>query len=311
MQIYILFEEVLYFYKSKIYYMNTSFEKDQRRRLISSYFSVVLSITLVLFLLGILGVLVINTKFISDKFKEKVTLTIYLEDSTKPIEINQLKNSLSLASYIKETRFISKESAADFMKIEYGEDFLDEIGYNPLKNSIEINLLSNYVTTKRLDSISQMALDKKFVEDVKYDKDLVELMNSNVKKLSFWALIICGVFTLIAILLINSSIRLAIYSKRFSIKTMQMVGATKKFIRKPFILNNIKLGIIGSILAICGNIFIIYYINSYFQELQLINDPFTLGILFLGILSVGILITWISTFIATQRFLNLKTDRLY
>lgn len=311
MQIYILFEEVLYFYKSKIYYMNTSFEKDQRRRLISSYFSVVLSITLVLFLLGILGVLVINTKFISDKFKEKVTLTIYLEDSTKPIEINQLKNSLSLASYIKETRFISKESAADFMKIEYGEDFLDEIGYNPLKNSIEINLLSEYVTTKRLDSISLKALDKKFVEDVKYDKDLVELMNSNVKKLSFWALIICGVFTLIAILLINSSIRLAIYSKRFSIKTMQMVGATKKFIRKPFILNNIKLGIIGSILAICGNIFIIYYINSYFQELQLINDPFTLGILFLGILSVGILITWISTFIATQRFLNLKTDRLY
>ena len=291
--------------------MNTSFEKDQRRRLISSYFSVVLSITLVLFLLGILGVLVINTKFISDKFKEKVTLTIYLEDSTKPIEINQLKNSLSLASYIKETRFISKESAADFMKIEYGEDFLDEIGYNPLKNSIEINLLSEYVTTKRLDSISLKALDKKFVEDVKYDKDLVELMNSNVKKLSFWALIICGVFTLIAILLINSSIRLAIYSKRFSIKTMQMVGATKKFIRKPFILNNIKLGIIGSILAICGNIFIIYYINSYFQELQLINDPFTLGILFLGILSVGILITWISTFIATQRFLNLKTDRLY
>ena len=213
--------------------MNTSFEKDQRRRLISSYFSVVLSITLVLFLLGILGVLVINTKFISDKFKEKVTLTIYLEDSTKPIEINQLKNSLSLASYIKETRFISKESAADFMKIEYGEDFLDEIGYNPLKNSIEINLLSEYVTTKRLDSISLKALDKKFVEDVKYDKDLVELMNSNVKKLSFWALIICGVFTLIAILLINSSIRLAIYSKRFSIKTMQMVGATKSLLENP------------------------------------------------------------------------------
>jgi cell division transport system permease protein len=291
--------------------MSTSFEKDQRRRLISSYFSVVLSITLVLFLLGILGVLFINTKFISDNFKEKVTLTIYLEDSTKPIEINQLKNSLSLASYIKETRFVSKEYAADFMKIEYGEDFLDEIGYNPLKNSIEINLLSKYVTTKRLDSISQKALDKKFVEDVKYDKDLVELMNSNVKKLSLWALIICGVFTLIAILLINSSIRLAIYSKRFSIKTMQMVGATKKFIRKPFIINNIKLGIIGSILAICGNVFIIYYINSYFPELQLINNSFTLGILFSGILFVGILITWISTFVATQRFLNLKTDRLY
>lgn len=311
MQIYILFEEVLYFYKSKIYYMSTSFEKNQRRRLISSYFSVVLSITLVLFLLGILGILVVNTKFISDKFKEKVALTIYFEDSAKPIEINQLKNNLYLANYVKEIRFISKDSAANFMKVEYGEDFLDQIGYNPLKNTIEINLLSDYVTTKRLDSISKKSLDKKFVEDVKYDKDLVKLMNSNVKKLTLWLLIICGIFAIISILLINSSIRLAIHSKRFSIKTMQMVGATKKFIRKPFILNNIKLGLIGSLLAISGNIILISYINSYFPELQLISNPLTLGILFLGILAIGTIITWVSTFIATQRFLNLKTDRLY
>ena len=291
--------------------MNTSFEKDQRRRLISSYFSVVLSITLVLFLLGILGILVVNTKFISDKFKEKVTLTIYFEDSAKPIEINQLKNNLYLANYVKEIRFISKDSAANFMKVEYGEDFLDQIGYNPLKNTIEINLLSDYVTTKRLDSISKKSLDKKFVEDVKYDKDLVKLMNSNVKKLTLWLLIICGIFAIISILLINSSIRLAIHSKRFSIKTMQMVGATKKFIRKPFILNNMKLGLIGSLLAISGNIILISYINSYFPELQLISNPLTLGILFSGILVIGTIITWVSTFIATQRFLNLKTDRLY
>jgi len=291
--------------------MSTSFEKNQRRRLISSYFSVVLSITLVLFLLGILGILVVNTKFISDKFKEKVALTIYFEDSAKPIEINQLKNNLYLANYVKEIRFISKDSAANFMKVEYGEDFLDQIGYNPLKNTIEINLLSDYVTTKRLDSISKKSLDKKFVEDVKYDKDLVKLMNSNVKKLTLWLLIICGIFAIISILLINSSIRLAIHSKRFSIKTMQMVGATKKFIRKPFILNNIKLGLIGSLLAISGNIILISYINSYFPELQLISNPLTLGILFLGILAIGTIITWVSTFIATQRFLNLKTDRLY
>ena len=291
--------------------MSTSFEKNQRRRLISSYFSVVLSITLVLFLLGILGILVVNTKFISDKFKEKVTLTIYFEDSAKPIEINQLKNNLYLANYVKEIRFISKDSAANFMKVEYGEDFLDQIGYNPLKNTIEINLLSDYVTTKRLDSISKKSLDKKFVEDVKYDKDLVKLMNSNVKKLTLWLLIICGIFAIISILLINSSIRLAIHSKRFSIKTMQMVGATKKFIRKPFILNNMKLGLIGSLLAISGNIILISYINSYFPELQLISNPLTLGILFSGILVIGTIITWVSTFIATQRFLNLKTDRLY
>ena len=291
--------------------MSSSFEKDQRRRLISSYFSVVLSITLVLFLLGNLGVLIIKAKFISDKFKEKVTLTIYLDDSTKPIEIKQLKNSLSLAKYTKQAKLISKDLAADFMKTEYGEDFLDELGYNPLKNSIEVNLLAEYVTAKRLDSISEKALEKKFVEDVKYDKDLVSLMNSNVKKLSFWGLIICAIFTLIAVFLINSSIRLAIYSKRFSIKTMQMVGATKKFIRRPFLLKNIRLGILGSLLAICGNIFLVSYVNLSFPELQLTKQPFILGCLFTGILLIGVFITWISTYIATQRFLNLKTDRLY
>ena len=202
--------------------MGSSFEKYQKRRLISSYFSVVISIALVLFLLGLLGILVVNAKFISDEFKEKVVLTIYLEDATKAVEINQLKNSLTLAKYVKKTQFISKDAAADFMKNEYGENFLDEVGYNPLKNSIEVNLLAEYVTAKRLDSLSDIALQKNFVEDVKYDKDLVTLMNSNVKRLSLWVLIICGIFTLIAVLLINSSIRLAVYSKRFSIKTMQI-----------------------------------------------------------------------------------------
>ncbi len=291
--------------------MGLSFEKYQKRRLISSYFSVVVSIALVLFLLGILGVLLINAKFISDEFKEKVILTIYLEDTSKPIEINQLKNSLTLSEYVKQSRFISKDAAADLMKTEYGEDFLDEVGYNPLKNSIEINLLADYVTAKRLDSISEKALQKNFVEDVTYDKDLVALMNSNVKRLSLWILIICGIFTIIAILLINSSIRLAVYSKRFSIKTMQMVGATKAFIRKPFIWNNIGLGVLGAILAIFGNGVLLYYINKSFPELQVIQQPEILGTVFIVILSIGILITWISTHLATQRFLNLKTDRLY
>jgi cell division transport system permease protein len=291
--------------------MGNAFEKHQKRRLISSYFSVVLSIALVLFLLTVLGILIINAKFISDEFKEKVVLTIYLEDSTKPIEINQLKNSLTLSDYVKQTQFISKEEAAHFMTSEYGEDFLDEVGYNPLKNSIEVNLLADYVTTKRLDSISEKALEKNFVEDVKYDKDLVTLMNSNVKRISLWILIISGLFTLIAVLLINSSIRLAVFSKRFSIKTMQMVGATRSFIRKPFIWNNIQLGILGAFLAIGASIISLYYVHIYFPELQLIQQPLVLGGLFAIIVLVGVMITWVSTFLATQRFLNLKTDKLY
>ena len=291
--------------------MSSSFEKHQKRRLISSYFSVVLSIALVLFLLGILGLLVLNAKSISDNFKEKVILTIYLEDTSKEVEIKQLEKSLAFSDYVKQTKFISKESAADFMKLEYGEDFLDDIGYNPLKNSIEVNLKADYVTARRLDSITESTMKKNFVEDIKYDKDLVSLMNSNVKRLSLWILIISGIFTGIAVLLINSSIRLAVNSKRFSIKTMQMVGATKKFIRKPFIWRSIRLGIIGSILALVGMGVVVYYVDKSFPEFNLIQNQLSIGALFGCIFVVGVLITWWSTFFATQRFLNLKTDQLY
>ena len=291
--------------------MSSSFEKHQKRRLISSYFSVVISIALVLFLLGSLGLLVLNAKSISDNFKEQVILTIYLEDSSKDVEIKQLEKSLAFSEYIKQTEFVSKESAADFMKLEYGEDFLDDIGYNPLKNSIQVNLKASYVTTRRLDSISESNLKKNFVEDIKYDKDLVSLMNSNVKRLSLWILIISGIFTAIAVLLINSSIRLAVYSKRFSIKTMQMVGATKKFIRTPFIWRSIRLGIIGSLIAITGMAIVLYYVNISFPEFQLIQNKLSIGLLFASIFLTGILIAWWSTFFATQRFLNLKTEQLY
>ena len=183
--------------------------------------------------------------------------------------------------------------AADFMKSVYGEDFLDEVGYNPLKNSIEVNLLAEYVTRKRLDSISEKALGKNFVEDVKYDKDLVALMNSNVKRLSFWILAISAVFALIVVLLINSSIRLAVYSKRFTIKTMQMVGATKTFIRRPFIWHNIRLGALGAFMAIGFNALLLYYLGTSFPELKLAQQPKFLGGIFLGIFCIGIFLSLI------------------
>lgn len=291
--------------------MSSPFERHQKRRLISSYFSVVISIALVLFLLGLLGMLVLNAKTISDNFKERVVMTIYLNNSAKKVEINQLEKSLALSNYVKSTKYVSKEDAADFMKGEYGEDFLDDVGYNPLQNSIDVNLKAEFVTAHNLDSISQSILNKKFVEDVRYDKDLVSIMNSNVKRISLWILVISAVFSLIAVLLINSSIRLAVYSKRFIIKTMQMVGATKQFIRRPFIWKSVRLGIIGSILALIGMAIVFYYLNKSFPELELLNNPVLITSLFVGIFALGIIITWISTYFATQRFLNLKTDELY
>jgi len=304
-------DTLLFLHNQLKHSMSSSFEKHQKRRLISSYFSVVLSIALVLFLIGLLGMLVLNAKTISDNFKERVVMTIYLNDNAKDVEINQLEKSLALAKYVKETNYVSKENAASFMKGEYGEDFLDDVGYNPLQNSIDVNLKADYVTEQRLDSISEATMTKKFVDEVRYDKDLVSMMNNNVKRISLWVLIISGLFTLIAVLLINSSIRLSVYSKRFTIKTMQMVGATKQFIRRPFIWKSIKLGIIGALLALIGMAVVLYYIDKTFAELELLNKPFMIVGLFLGVFLLGIIISWISTYFATQRFLNLNTDQLY
>ena len=291
--------------------MSASFEKYQKRRLISSYFSVVISIALVLFLLGLLGMLVLNAKTIADNFKEQVVLTIYLNDSAKDVEIKQLQKSLAMSEATKSTNYVSKEDAAELMKGEFGDDFLENVGYNPLQYSIDVNLKADYVSQHYLDSISGLTLQKKFVEEVRYDKDLVNLMNDNVKRISLWILVASTLLSLIAFLLINSSIRLAVYSKRFIIKTMQMVGATKRFIRKPFIWRSIKLGMLGALLAIIGIAIVFYYVNKTFPEIGLLDNPILMIGLCVGVFLLGILITWISTYFATQRFLNLKTDQLY
>lgn len=291
--------------------MSTSFEKYQKRRLISSYFSVVISIALVLFLLGMLGLLVLNTKKVADHFKEQIALTVYLKDTAKEVEIEELKKSLAMADYTKSTIYVSKEEAAEEHSKEIGEDFMEFLGYNPLQNSIDVYLNADFVSAEQVDEIAEDLTAKNFVDEVVYDKPLISLLNDNVKKISFWVLIASGVFTFIAVLLINSSIRLSVYSKRFIIKTMQMVGATKGFIRRPFIWQSVKLGIIGAVLALIGMAAMLYYLDSSFPELNLTGDPELLAFLFIGVFITGILITWLSTFFATSRFLNLKTDELY
>lgn len=291
--------------------MSTSFDQYQKRKLISSYFSVVISIALVLFLLGSLGLLVLNAKKVADHFREQVVVTIYLNDSAKEVEVNQLQKSLAMAEYTKEAKYVSKEEAAQIVKTDIGEDFMEFLGANPLQNSIDVYLKADYVTNETLDGITSELSNKAFIEDITYDNDLVEIMNNNVRKITFWVLILSAVFTLIAVLLINSSIRLAVYSKRFIIKTMQMVGATKRFIRKPFVLKSIQLGVIGAIVALTGMGVVLYYLDKTFPELELVQKPILVGGLFVAVFLLGIVITWISTFIATQRFLNLNTDQLY
>ena len=263
---------------------------------------------MVLFLFGVLGLSVISIKSVGNSFKEKLTVSIYLKDDIKNVEINQLKNSLAMASYIKNIEFISKDEAAIFMKEEYGEDFIDDIGYNPLVNSIDINIKANYINNRTLDSISTKILEYKFVDDIIYDRDLISIMNKNLNKIAFWILPASIVFTLIAFLIINSSIRLSIFSKRHTIKTMQMVGATKDFIRRPFIIQNIKLSLISSIIASIGLAILIAYINQTVSIMEVLNISL-LAILFVFIIILGVVISWLSTYFATQNILNLNTEK--
>lgn len=291
--------------------MSQYIERYQRRKLISSYFSVVLSIGLVLFLLGALGLLVLNTKKLGDHFKEQITISVFLKDNAKPVEIDQLQKSLALAEYTKSAEYISKEDAAEQYSEDIGENFVEFLGYNPLKNSIDVHLKADFVSPEQITEIAEEIAEKTYVDEVSYDKPLIELLNDNARKIGLWILVASAIFTIIAVLLINSSIRLSIYSKRFIIKTMQMVGATKKFIRRPFIWTNIKLGMVGALVALVSLGILLYYIDKNFPELNLFDDYPVLILLFVGVFALGVIISWASTHFATQRFLNLRTDDLY
>jgi len=291
--------------------MSTSFEKYQKRRLQSSYISVILSIAFVLFLLGLFGLLILNTKKVSDYFKEQASITLFLKDDVDKQTVKNLQTMLQSEDYTKLVIYVSKEEAAEVAKEENGEDFMDFLGYNPLKNSIDLYLNAAFVSPEKMSEIESQLIRNEAVFEITYDKSLIALLTKNVKRISLWVLIFSGIFALIAMILINNSIRLSVYSKRFTIKTMQMVGATKRFIRRPFVLNSMKLGAIGSLLAVVALAGAVYYMNIYFPEFDFLDNTTLLAILFGGIFSSGIIISWFSAFFATQRFLNLRTDQLY
>ena len=264
-----------------------------------------------LFLIGILGLIVLKTKSITAHFKEKVSMTIFLNDNAKNKDVEILKAELKKAAYTKSVIYISKKEAAKIYSEDIGEDFVEFLGNNPLKNAIDISLKSEFVSPEKMEEIEKNLTIRSIVAEVTYDKPLIDLLTKNISRLSFWMLLFSSLFTLIAIVLINSSIRLSVYSKRFTIKTMQMVGATKGFIRVPFIWKSIQLGVFGAIVANLGLIGFILYVDSTIPELEMLENYKMLGLLFAIIIGLGILITWISTFFATQRFLNLRTEELY
>lgn len=301
----------LYLASIDVLIMSSKFESYQNRRLRSSYFSVVISIALVLFMVGFLGLVLLKSSQVANHFKEEIVMTLFLKNETSKEQIKNLRNSLKKEEFTSNIVFIDKEEAAKFYVKDLGEDFIAYLGTNPLKNSIDIYLKPDFVTPLKMEQISKKFQKNSFVFEVSYDKTLVTFLTQNIQKVSFWLFIISSFFGLIALILINSSIRLSIYSKRFNIKTMQMVGATKRFIRKPFLWRSVKLGFLGALISFLGLGIVIYYIDKKIPTLELLSDYSVMIYVSSGIVIVAFIISWLSTFFATQRFLNLQTEELY
>ena len=281
----------------------------KNRRLFTSYVSITVIMSIVLFLFGFFGIFFISSNSIANSFKENFSVSIFFKENAKKIEIIQLQNELLMSSYIQELKYISKDDALLIMKEEYGQDFIQELGFNPLVNSIDINLKSEFVKASSLDSISAIISKKKYVDEITYDKNLINSINNNIRRVSLWLMPSIMILSIITFLVINSSIRLSIYSNRQLIKTMQLVGATKSFIRRPFIRTNILLSIISSLISISILILLIYYIDSNISFVENIKLQ-SLIMLFIIIISLGLIISYISTFLATQNILKIKADNL-
>ena len=284
---------------------------SKSNRIFSNYLLVVISISSVLFFLSSFTFFVLNSNKIIDDFKEKIPVVVFLKDEASDVEISQFEKKLSIDSNIKKFVYTSKDDAAVKFSSDIGENFVDFLGYNPLLNSFDIYFYSESVESLFINEIVKSFESEDFINEVSYDAPLIFLINDNFKKAQNWVLYIAIFFILISIILINNTIRLSIYSQRMTIKTMQLVGATKFFIKKPFILTQLKLGLISAIISSLLFISVVYYLNSnYFEiDLLLIKNSFLISIAIAFILSF--LISIVSTNFITSKFLNSKIDKLY
>lgn len=287
------------------------FDKYSKRKLVGSSITTVVSLSLVLFMLGLLGIIILNTNKLSDNLKENIGIQIILNETAKEADIQHLTKMLDISDYVKSTEFITKEDAAKRLQEDLGEDFIDFLGYNPLLPSINVHVKAAYANTDSLSMIEKELIESKLVKEVVYQKSLVSMINENVKKISLVILIFSALLMTIALALINNTIRLSIYSKRFIIKTMQLVGATQGFVRRPFVLKGIKHGIYGATIAILMLIGVLYFAQKQLPELAELQDEKMLVTLFGLVIVLGIIISWISTSLAVRKYLRLKADDLY
>ena len=277
----------------------------------SSYITTVISISLVLFVIGLVGLLILNAHKISQHVKENIELTIFLNDDVKEVEMIRFENILKTSDFVRQTAFVSKDSAARELTQEIGEDFVSFLGYNPLSPSIEVKLKADYANIDSIAKIEKKLAKYSLVKEVKKQKSLIETINQNVKKISIILLVFCGLLFIISLSLINNTIRLSVYARRFLIKTMELVGATRSFVRAPFIIKSLCHALYSIIIAYILLGGVIYMINEHVQELEIMCELDTIAILYAGIMIIGFLIVWISNFFAVNRYLRMKVNELY
>ena len=275
------------------------------------YISTIFSIALVLLMLGMLGLIVVHAKNLSNYVKENIVLNIIVDEGAKETDVLAFQKQLNGNTVVKQTLYVNKEVAQHNLTKDLGEDFVNFLGYNPLLSTIDVYLKADYANTKSIDALKKSLEKNPVVKEVIYQSSLIDMVNKNISTISLIVLGFAIILLVIAIALINNTIRLAIFSQRFLIKSMQLVGATKNFIRKPFILVAALHGLIASFIAIIILLGILYYAQREIPEIVILRNYTEFGFVLIALIAIGIFITAISTLFAVSRYLRLKLYDLY
>ena len=273
--------------------------------------SIVISMSLVLFVLGVLGFLLINANRLSNHVKQNIGFSVMIKEGVKDVDIMQLQKLIDSKAYSLESDWVTKEDAAKGLQEQLGEDFITFLGYNPLLESIDIKLKASYANPDSLLILQQQLTKNDLIHEVFYQKDLVEKINENIRKMSIFLLSFCILLFILSFTLINNTIRLTVYSKRFLIRTMKLVGANNKFIKGPFLSESIYNGVYSSLVAICMLLAVFQLLQSDMPDFLNIQDFKSMGIIFACIFVAGILFTWLSTFFALRKYLRIKESEIY
>ena len=276
-----------------------------------SRFTSIISIALVLFLMGLIILMGLLGNKLSVYVKENMSFSIVLKDNVGDLDVKRMQKNLESLPYIKSTEYISKEQALKEQTEAMGTDPAEFLGYNPFTASIEIKLNADYANSDSIAWIEEKIMANKKVMEINYPQDLLDAVNSNIRRISFLLLGLAALLTLISFALINNTIRLTIYSKRFLIHTMKLVGASWGFIRKPFLVRNIWIGVLAAVMADAALIGMAYALVRYEPELIEIITPMTMLLVMSSVFVFGVIITFMCAYISINKYLRMKAGALY